>query len=357
MAQNTSQNSDNPIGASTNDITADLKNFVHCSIGSDEFKVLPLAGDASTRKYFRIVDDSKSWALMVWKPFESESDYPFLNIQNHFSRSGVEVPEVIAVDKNLGMILLEDLGDLTLERKYWETQDHAISVPFYIQAIEELLKIHFTATNDKKHSCVAFNVEFNTEKFLWEMNYAKTHLIEGIAEVKLSTAAEKGLAKDFESICKILDRQPKRISHRDYHSRNLMIKLDKMKVIDFQDARMGPVQYDLVSLLHDSYVDMQPNMQNQLLKHYLHRAKEEFNQTFDEDEFNQIMMVQLIQRCFKACGSFSSFLNQRSDRRYLHYIHPTLVKVVNTLDSIEEFRTLRSILVDEGLMEIDYEAL
>ena len=136
-----------------------------------------------------------------------------------------------------------------------------------------------------------------------------------------------------------------------------MIKLDKMKVIDFQDARMGPVQYDLVSLLHDSYVDMQPNMQNQLLKHYLHRAKEEFNQTFDEDEFNQIMMVQLIQRCFKACGSFSSFLNQRSDRRYLHYIHPTLVKVVNTLDSIEEFRTLRSILVDEGLMEIDYEAL
>ncbi|MEZ4870840.1 MAG: phosphotransferase [Bdellovibrionales bacterium] len=346
-----------PTGEVTPKQLNSINEFIAKVLKSGDFKVLPLAGDASTRKYFRVVNDDKSWVLMLWDPFNDIENYPFLNIRQHFAKAGVDVPKMIDLKPEDGLVLLEDLGDLTLERKFWETQDQSISLPFYIQAIDELIKIHYNATNDHDENCTAFNVKFDTDKFMWEMNYAKTHLIEGLAEVKISAAMAKRLESDFLKICKILDRQPKRISHRDYHSRNLMIKLDRVCVIDFQDARMGPVQYDLASLFHDSYVDMPKDMQNKLLQYYFERAEGEFDQKFDRDEFHQIMLIQTVQRCFKACGTFSSKLNASDDRRYLHYIHPTLSTVVETLETLGEFSNLKSIIVDEGLMEIDYEGL
>src|SRR5690606_31186569 len=99
-------------------------------------------------------------------------------------------------------------------------------------------------------------------------NYAHKNLLEGLCGIKFSDTETKAIQADYVDICKTLDAQAKFICHRDYHSRNLMIKLGKMKVIDFQDARMGPVQYDLVSLLKDSYVDLAPPIADKLLKYY-----------------------------------------------------------------------------------------
>ena len=134
----------------------------------------------------------------------------------------------------------------------------------------------------------------------------------------------------FTKISETLHKEPKYISHRDYHSRNLMIKFDKMCVIDFQDARMGPVQYDLVSLIKDSYVDITDEYGQRILSYYFDRAKD-YKKTFDRDHFNHIYELQSIQRCFKACGSFASFFHQREDRRYLKYLTPTLKKVIKKI--------------------------
>ncbi|MCB0357057.1 MAG: phosphotransferase, partial [Bdellovibrionales bacterium] len=112
-----------------------------------------------------------------------------------------------------------------------------------------------------------FTVEFNREKLLWEMNYGREHLLEKFCQFDLSAVERNMLTQTFTQICETLAKEPKRISHRDYHSRNLMIKLGNMRVIDFQDARMGPVQYDLVSLLHDSYVQLHADSIDKLL-HY-----------------------------------------------------------------------------------------
>jgi len=330
--------------------------FIEKSLDRNDFELLPLAGDASARRYFRVVVDTDSYVLMVWEPFEDPEHYPFLNILEHFRKHDIQVPHVFGSDPKSGFVLLEDLGDLTLERKFWEFKDQSQTLPFYYLAIDELIKIHYPATEDRSSNCVAFDIQFDTAKFLWEMNYAKDNLIEKLCQISLTQAEHEGLDKEFTEICQTLDAQPKRLCHRDFHSRNLMLKLGKMKVIDFQDARLGPIQYDLVSLIHDSYVKLNSESEQAILLHYISRAADK-GADLEMETFRRIYQVQLIQRCFKACGSFSSFFNTRNDTRYLHYIGPTLHKIIGKIEDLDEFPTLLSVLKKYKLAEFDYEAL
>lgn len=328
-------------------------NFISSSIEDKDFQVQSLAGDASNRRYYRVIKKDVSYVLMVWEPFTDDKNYPFLSVLNHFHNNGVHVPEVINKSPELGFILLEDLGDLTLERKFWENQDQANSFPFYQQAIDELIKIHYTCSQTP-NQCTAFKIAFDTDKFLWELNYGKKHLLEDVLKIKLSDKVNKEMNGIFLEISKTLDQQEKFISHRDYHSRNLMMKLGKMRVIDFQDARLGPIQYDLVSLINDSYVNIKDELAQQILNDYVDKANEQRAKKISTDEFNEIYQVQKIQRCFKACGSFASFLNLRDDRRYLKYLKPTLNTVYKTLDQFPQYKSFQNLLEDHDVLNKDY---
>lgn len=332
-----------------------LNPFISKSLSSDEFKVFSLAGDASNRRYYRIVHNNNSFVLMRWEPYDP-NNYPFISVLKHFEKNKVHVPKIIGMSPSEGLMLLEDLGDLTLERKFWESQDKFGALDFYKMAIDEIAKIHNQATEDKS-PCTAFNIEFNTEKFLWEMNYGKENLLEGILNFKFSPKTQKEISDIFTDICSTLDKEPKRIAHRDYHSRNLMIKLDKMHVIDFQDARLGPIQYDLVSLFRDSYVDMSDELAEELMKYYLDISKDYLPKDFSMENFLRIYELQSIQRCFKACGSFASFFHQREDRRYLKYLSGTLRKVIKATNEFPEYKVFADILIDSGALERKYESL
>lgn len=330
--------------------------FLQSYLESPEFELVPLAGDASNRKYYRVVLDDRSWVLMSWEPFKDPDNYPFLSVQRHFAKHKVNVPKTVAMSPELGLVLLEDLGDLTLERKFWENQNQEVAFPFYQQAVDELIKIHYAASDDKNKTCSAFHIAFDKEKFLWEMNYGREHLFEKLLGLELSDTDRKSLQKVFSDICEKLDRQEKRISHRDYHSRNLMLKLGNMRVIDFQDARLGPVQYDLVSLLYDSYVKLAPAVRTQILNDYLSKAEDQ-GVKYDRSQFQEIMKLQIIQRCFKACGSFASFYNMRNDVRYLKYLQPTIKTVAGCLAEFKEYNDFLSFIVDRGVLERKYDDL
>lgn len=318
-----------------------------------EFRIFALAGDASSRKYYRVAAGSESSVLMSWEPFE-QSKYPFLSVLKHFKKHHVHVPEVLHFSEKEGLVLLEDLGDLTLERKFWESQNQLSALPFYKMSIDELIQIHFKSTQDKQ-PCTAFDLEFDTEKLLWEMNYGVDNLIKGVCQFKISEAAEKELAKCLKSICDRISAEPKYIVHRDYHSRNLMIKFDQIRVIDFQDARLGAVQYDLVSLLRDSYVNLNDEMVQLLLQDYLEKANPYLPKNFSREHFDEIFEYQTVQRCFKACGSFASFYNQRKDTRYLKYISQTLKRVLKSATMFSDCQPMIQVLLDSGAMERKYE--
>ena len=126
-----------------------IEDFISHSLSTRGFEAIPLAGDASARRYCRIVQGQDSFVLMVWEPFKDDGKYPFLSVLRHFEKHSVHVPKVIDYEASKGLVLLEDLGDLTLERKFWENQDQNKVLPFYEQAIDELLKIHYDCTEDK----------------------------------------------------------------------------------------------------------------------------------------------------------------------------------------------------------------
>lgn len=331
-----------------------FRGFISDNLQTSDFEILPLAGDASSRRYFRVVIGESSKVLMAWEPFENPDQFPFLNVQRLLAQSSVQVPDIIAFDEKRGLILLEDLGDLTLERKFWENQDQSLAVPYYKQALDELLNIHFK-TRTVKMDSPAFRMRFDVEKLMWEMNYAIEHMLIKFCKIDASEKVIDQLRAELKSLCETLAAEPTVVCHRDYHSRNVMLKFGKMRVIDFQDARLGPMQYDLVSLFKDSYVKLDITRQTQLLKYYIDEAEARTEQTIDLTHFMDIYERQTIQRCFKACGSFTSFYNSRHDLRYLKYIDQTIKEVYKSLVLFPEYKTLLKVIHEEGLLEKNYE--
>lgn len=336
-------------------VSQEILSFIGQEIGTSDFECLQLAGDASTRKYYRVVFNDQSRVLMSWEPFTDPANYPFLNVQAHFAKMDVRVPKVEAIAPHLGVVLLEDLGDLTLERKFWENQNQKLALPFYEQAIDEIIKIHFLASKPAHPPSVCQTIMFDTAKFMWEMNYAREHFVEKVGKVKLSDKDAKTLQDEFTSLCDTLHNLPKFVTHRDYHSRNLMLKLGRIYVIDFQDARLGPIQYDLVSLVHDSYVNLSSESIEHIKNDYKEKAKTTGPKGIIRPDFDEMFRKQTIQRCFKACGSFASFLNMRNDTRYLKYIKHTANLVARTLQEDGDYPLLTQILNSGDILERDYE--
>lgn len=336
-------------------LSREILDFIAREIGTKDFECHQLAGDASTRKYYRIVYESQSRVLMSWEPFTDPVNYPFLNVRNHFASHDVRVPKVEVCAPELGVVLLDDLGDLTLERKFWENQNQSLAMPFYKQAVDEIIKIHFLASRPSNPPSICQQIQFDTAKFMWEMNYAREHFLEKVGCIKLSDKDAKTLQAEFLNICETLDKQPKFVCHRDYHSRNLMLKLGRIYVIDFQDARLGPIQYDLVSLVHDSYVNLSDDSIRTIKKDYIKKAEEVGPNGVIRPDFEEIFQLQTIQRCFKACGSFASFLNMRNDTRYLKYINHTVNLVARTLKEDGRYPLFTKLLTSGDLLERNYE--
>ncbi len=327
---------------------ADFSDFIQPLLETDQYTVTPLAGDASSRRYYRVVADKKSWVLMEWEPFDKIEDFPFLSVQKYFDEQSIRVPKIHSYNKDTGLFLLEDMGDLTLERRFWEFQDQEVVIPYYQKSLDQLIKIHslsFDAPDGRV--CTAYKNEFSVEKLVWELNYAKKFLIKELLQSNLSEELEAELDAEFLELCERLYQSPQVICHRDFHSRNIMLSFNEVCIIDFQDARLGPPAYDLVSLFYDSYVDLDDSSIATLTKYYKDNFPHFSSLNLSEDQWDELFLLQTIQRCFKACGSFASFKVTRDDNRYLHYIEPTLKLVLSRLPLFKANSTLERVLVDK----------
>lgn len=338
----------------TLDTDSQLHDFVKKSINKENFSIFPLAGDASSRKYFRVSHENESWVLMSWEPVHDPRTYPYLSIQKHFADHKINVPRIFNMDLERGLYLLEDLGDLTLERKFWENLKQDNVLPFYKVAIDQLAILHrLSLDTNNKPQCTAYSVRFDTEKFLWELNYTLTYLFGSFLKIQLPTNIAEALQAEFHHLAQQLAHAPAVLSHRDFHSRNIMIKGAKIYFIDFQDARMGPPQYDLVSLVHDSYVNLNASSISQLIAYYLKVFPEAITLYGDKKTFEQFFHLQMLQRCFKACGTFAAIHAQRGDTRYLKYLPHTLSKVQMSLNEIASFPHIKNLVRAIQLPELE----
>jgi len=206
-----------------------------------------IAGDASNRRYFRLEGHDRS-AIVVEAPPETEKNPEFIAIANLLSRAGLRVPQVLAADLGKGYLLLEDLGDAVLLPLL-----SAVTVgDYYGRAFETLLKL---ADIDISDTAVASMPRYDKALLTEELSRFPHWFVEQLPGHSL-TSGDHAIIQ-AASACLIASalEQPQVLVHRDFHSRNLMLQADgQLAVIDFQDAVVGPVTYDLVSLLRDCYI-------------------------------------------------------------------------------------------------------
>jgi aminoglycoside/choline kinase family phosphotransferase len=310
--------------------TADLRTLIDRALPGQhtDFQVSSLQGDASDRRYYRIrfattVGGLTSLVLMRLAQPYSAGELPFVNVQRYLALNRIPVPDILWDDSAHGLVLLEDLGDVTLERAL-RGASREQTADRYRQALDILLALQYPQSETPRASCVAFRLAFDVEKLMWELDFFLTHMIKRLCAQRLATADEAMLRGQFWRLAAMLARQPRVFTHRDYHSRNLMLRPDRLRVIDFQDARLGPCQYDLASLLYDSYVVLPPDLREELLIYYLEQKTARDGHTLDRDAFVQVFDYMCLQRNLKALGTFAYQTAVKHTQRYMEAIPPTL---------------------------------
>lgn len=301
-----------------------------------------LTGDASSRRYYRVNGKNTSYVVCLQPPFLNSKKDDFINLQSIYAENSVRVPKIYDYDLEKGYVLEEDLGDKTLLHQLASLEDPDCELKSYQKAIDELVKIQ-SIPRDKNLDEGFTKRFFDLEKLMWEVNFTCEHLVEGFLNTELG-GKKDSLIKSFNKICQRLTEEKMVVTHRDFHSRNIMMKSEELIIIDFQDTRMGLPQYDLVSLLEDCYYKISSENKLKLKDQYykdfiqpkgLQKSKEEFDYLYD---------LMAIQRVFKALGSFAYIYQQRKDIRYLKYIGYSFEKLREILFRHKEFYELRVIL-------------
>lgn len=327
------------------DLQAAVASDFSGKLGSSLKSVEKLPGDASTRGYYRVHSaSSESYVLMRMESFEDQKEaLPFLVMQRHLAAANVDVPRVIDFDPAQGLILLEDLGDVTLLRRLQEVGSSEVERHLYENVLDELASMHVRCSPGPN------SARFDYEKLMWEVGFCIEHFYEKHLSRTIKPSDRNVMDTVFGEICGILASEPVVFTHRDFHSRNVMVTQgaqgkERLVMIDFQDARLGPAQYDLASLLRDSYYQLPEAQIDRLMDYYIVKYEGLSGARIDRERFRYIFDLMAVQRNFKAIGSFASFLNRRGNPTYLKYIGNTFENIRRTLLKYPAFASLRETL-------------
>jgi aminoglycoside/choline kinase family phosphotransferase len=301
-------------------------------------RIEKLAGDASNRLYFRLAPsngESRILALLP-APFEP-SELPFLDVSKLFEAIPLRVPRIYEVAGDLGILLLEDLGDLLLQDAVGGACPEVRKKSLYREAVSMLARLQARGKEIALggESFGAFRLAFDTEKFSDELAFFRLHFLEGFSGRTLSAAESGTLDSEFGELASELASHPYVLCHRDYHSRNLILCGGEIAVIDHQDARMGPRCYDLASLLNDSYVAQEGSLVREMKELFSSETGADVPEEYD---------VAALQRNLKALGTFGYQISARGNDVYRRYVSHTLGLVRANLEANPRWDRLRSAL-------------
>jgi aminoglycoside/choline kinase family phosphotransferase len=297
-----------------------------------------LAGDASARAYFRLWAEDRSWILMVAPPPENVS--AFLKVAELFRGVGIRVPTIYAADLDQGRLLLEDFGDLTF---FCALQD-GLREELYQEALTTLVRLQTRIDPD-----LCDLPRYDETLLRRELEIFRTWLIEGWLEMEVPLELWRDAT---EVLVRSALEQPKVVVHRDYHSRNLMVLPEETPgVLDFQDAVVGPVTYDLVSLLRDCYLAWPEEWVSNLSEAYRLRL-EALGMPISSATWRRWFDRMGAQRHLKAAGIFARLWLRDGKPGYLRDIPRTLGYVLKIAQGDAELAQLGEFLTLEVLPEV-----
>jgi len=310
-------------------------------------KVVPLTGDASDRRYVRILlRDAPSQVLSVYPQSFDVDQLPFANVARLLAAMPVPVPAILGHSNELGILALQDLGDVTLQAHLGATT-RAEHAALYRQAVTLIARMQQRGRELASSEYLPYGIAFDVEKLSWELQFFVKHFLEAYRGAVLSAADREALDAELSAIAEELAAEPRVFCHRDYHSRNLMLHDGHLYIIDFQDARMGPDTYDLVSLLRDSYMDFSEREVDELIAFFLAlRGVGAGTRGADVEAgtFRRRFDLMALQRNLKALGTFGFQTTSRRNPVYIQYIPRTIAYVRHNTDRNPRFGRLRGIL-------------
>ncbi len=289
----------------------------------------PASSDASFRRYFRVFDKIAGESRIVMDaPPDKEDCSSFIHVTELLRNAGVNAPAILAQDLSLGFLLLDDLGS----QPYLDLLNETTADTLYSDAIKTIIKMQRISNDLPSYD----QQRLQTEMDLFETWYLNRHL-----DISLDAAQLDTLTTTFKRLIDTALEQPQVFVHRDYHSRNLMkTAINNPGVIDYQDAVIGPITYDLVSLFKDCYIEWPRQRVESWLKEY-------FDQTSLDISFETLLRwfdLMGVQRHLKVLGIFSRLNYRDGKSQYLQDLPLTLKYVTDTCQRYQELESLYELL-------------
>src|SRR5882672_2902366 len=321
----------------------------------EEVSFQALTPDASTRKYYRVfssADSDRTFIISLYPaPFNAHEN-SFVDASWLFERVGLPVPRIIDVADTDGIILQEDLGDTSLAK--WlcdalERGDAKSAEAMMRRAIELIAQIQATTQTAYEMNSISSRLAFDEDKLSWELNYFFDHFFGSLMQRQFEAEEADAIKLDLQAIAAELAARPRALTHRDYHGMNLMVDTGgALRIIDHQDARMGPATYDLVPLLLERR--LQPVDESWVEEHrrfFLSAGAKLGLPRVNPRELEYEFHLMTVQRQLKAIGTFSyqTAVVGRGEF-YEKYIEPSIATVLRAMarPGIKEYPALREAL-------------
>jgi aminoglycoside/choline kinase family phosphotransferase len=313
-----------------------------------------LAGHASMRSYWRVGAPPESLVVMVMPPNARPEEVtaagapprdPFTDVRRHLAGLGVRVPALHAFfedDPEGGLMVLEDLGDEMLETRLRAGDPPE---PLYRRAVDVLARLRAAAEQRPDAGCLAYGRTFDAGLYRWELDHFREWLLEAWKGSSLSAEERAALDRHFDDVARALAAEPAGFTHRDYQSRNIMVLPGgEQAVIDFQDALLGPRQYDLVALLRDSYVELPADLVDGMIHRYLETFAAAGGPRLAYRPFRETFDLLTVQRKLKDAGRFVFIDRVKGNPGFLPSIPASLRYVREALLRRPDLGELQAIL-------------
>ncbi len=302
-----------------------LKEWLKQVIPDSNFNLIPLTGDASFRRYFRVQYQDLSQIVMDAPP-DREDLKPFIHISEVLSQAEIPTPKISARNMEQGFLLLSDLGDVLLLNKLNKETVNT----YYQQAIDTLLMMQQCSLDDPKIP------SFDKAFMLKEMNLCPEWFFKSYLALELDEGEEQVIQNTMNWLAHEVEKQPIVFIHRDYHSRNIMLVEEQgsLAVIDYQDAMRGPLTYDLVSLLKDCYISW-PREEVVTWVSYFYE-QQPLAKIYSKEAFIRAFDLCGLQRHLKVLGIFSRLYLRDGKAGYLANLPLTLKYVLECTELYEE---------------------
>jgi aminoglycoside/choline kinase family phosphotransferase len=316
-----------------------LTDWLKRRAGLGAFEIEPASSDASFRRYFRVRHAGGTLIAMDAPPAREDSG-PYVAVARAFGALGLNVPEILEADLEQGFLLLSDLGT----RLYLDELNEATVERLYGDALGALVVLQACGPGQ----CTL--PAYDESRLLAEMDLFRQWYLRRHRGLQLTDAQDRALDGVFQLLAHSALEQPRVAVHRDYHSRNLLVtERHNPGIVDFQDAVMGPVTYDLVSLLRDCYIDWpRPRVEEWALGYHDLALQSGILREGDEERFLRWFDLMGVQRHLKAAGIFAR-LNYRDGKPgYLADIPRTLGYVQEVTGRYPQLQPLLELLATAG---------